>query len=185
MYFQLFRKSSDLPNLFINLLFNQLLGAEEIVIIKSPEYDDETSETPVANKIPETSPPIANIIDELENLSSDEKFDIIFISTLLDYDKEKFYKFLKPETGVIVSTVEQNVSSDNFNLFIKLFYSVYVRLKRSLFTLLNINLDWNGPHLCHNSLDRLGGYVNDGVLQTVVDLVIIIYILCIRICNEF
>lgn len=63
------------------------------------------------------------------------------------------------------------MSSDNFNLFIKLFYSVYVRLKRSLFNVLDINLDWNGPHLCHNALDRLAGYVNDGVLQTVVDLV--------------
>lgn len=29
--------------------------------------------------------------------------------------------------------------------------------------------DWGGPHLCHNTLDRLAEYVNDGVLQTVVD----------------
>lgn len=29
--------------------------------------------------------------------------------------------------------------------------------------------DWGGPHLCHRSLDRLAEYVNDGILQTVVD----------------
>lgn len=29
--------------------------------------------------------------------------------------------------------------------------------------------DWGGPHLCHKALDRLAGYVNDGILQTVVD----------------
>lgn len=29
--------------------------------------------------------------------------------------------------------------------------------------------DWGGPHICHRTLDRLAGYVNDGILQTVVD----------------
>lgn len=30
--------------------------------------------------------------------------------------------------------------------------------------------DWGGgPHLCHRTLDRLAEYVNEGILQTVVD----------------
>lgn len=29
--------------------------------------------------------------------------------------------------------------------------------------------NWDGPHLCHLALDRLANYVNEGVLQTVVD----------------
>lgn len=29
--------------------------------------------------------------------------------------------------------------------------------------------DWGGPHMCQRSLDRLAEYVNDGLLQTVVD----------------
>lgn len=33
----------------------------------------------------------------------------------------------------------------------------------------NTTPDWGGPHLCHLALDRLAGYVNEGILQTVVD----------------
>lgn len=35
--------------------------------------------------------------------------------------------------------------------------------------ILKTDSDWGGPHICHKTLDRLAGYVNDGVLQTVVD----------------
>lgn len=29
--------------------------------------------------------------------------------------------------------------------------------------------DWGEVHICHKTLDRLASYVNDGILQTVVD----------------
>ena len=29
--------------------------------------------------------------------------------------------------------------------------------------------DWGGPHICYLTLNRLADYVNDGILQTVVD----------------
>lgn len=41
----------------------------------------------------------------------------------------------------------------------------------------NSSPDWGGPHLCHLALDRLAGYVNEGILQTVVDQVSVL-ILC-------
>ena len=46
---------------------------------------------------------------------------------------------------------------------------IYVRLEKSFTSLFKMQPDWGGPHLCHLALDRLAGYVNDGVLQTVVD----------------
>ena len=53
---------------------------------------------------------------------------------------------------------------------------MYVRLKKILLALTKSNPNWDGPHLCHLSLDRLAEYVNDGVLQTVVDQVILFYL---------
>lgn len=44
-----------------------------------------------------------------------------------------------------------------------------VNVKRAFCGLLGLKLDLGGPHLCHMNLNRLADYVNDGVLQTVVD----------------
>lgn len=49
---------------------------------------------------------------------------------------------------------------------------MYVKLKKIGTRLIKRKPDWGGPHLCHLALDTLAGYVNDGVLQTVVDQVI-------------
>lgn len=46
---------------------------------------------------------------------------------------------------------------------------IYVRLEKSIASVFKTEPDWGGPHLCHKALDRLAGYVNDGILQTVVD----------------
>lgn len=48
-------------------------------------------------------------------------------------------------------------------------FQIYVRLEKSIAYLFKIEPDWGGPHICHRELDRLAGYVNDGILQTVVD----------------
>lgn len=54
-------------------------------------------------------------------------------------------------------------------IFIILYFQFYVKLEKLISTLFKSNPDWGGPHLCHLALDRLAGYVNDGILQTVVD----------------
>lgn len=46
---------------------------------------------------------------------------------------------------------------------------MYVHLKRFAGAIVSVTLDWDGPHLCHLNLNRLADYVNDGLLQTVVD----------------
>lgn len=46
---------------------------------------------------------------------------------------------------------------------------IYVRLEKCAAYLFKTESDWGGPHICHRTLDRLAGYVNDGILQTVVD----------------
>lgn len=42
-------------------------------------------------------------------------------------------------------------------------------MEKSIAYVFNSEPDWGGPHICHRALDRLAGYVNDGILQTVVD----------------
>lgn len=44
-----------------------------------------------------------------------------------------------------------------------------VNVKRAFCGLLGLKVELGGPHLCHMNLNRLADYVNDGVLQTVVD----------------
>lgn len=46
---------------------------------------------------------------------------------------------------------------------------MYVRLEKGIAAIFKSKPDWGGPHLCHLALNRLAGYVNDGILQTVVD----------------
>lgn len=48
-------------------------------------------------------------------------------------------------------------------------FQIYVRLEKCVAYVFKKESDWGGPHICHRALDRLAGYVNDGVLQTVVD----------------
>lgn len=42
-------------------------------------------------------------------------------------------------------------------------------MKRAFCGLFGLTVELGGPHLCHMNLNRLADYVNDGVLQTVVD----------------
>lgn len=42
-------------------------------------------------------------------------------------------------------------------------------MEKGIAYLFNIESDWGGAHICHRALDQLASYVNDGILQTVVD----------------
>lgn len=53
-----------------------------------------------------------------------------------------------------------------------LWLQIYVKLKLLSAKITKTSPNWDGPHLCHLALDRLANYVNEGVLQTVVDQVI-------------
>lgn len=113
------------------------------------------------------------MLEELSRRYQESEFDVIFITTLEcvdEYVENSFRKYLNPG-GIIVNSVEATLDSDDYGFFLKKFYSMYVSLKRTVFGMFSLNMDWDGPHLCHNALDRLAGYVNDGLLQTVVDLV--------------
>lgn len=46
---------------------------------------------------------------------------------------------------------------------------VYVKMRKLVAYLFHTTTDWGEAHICHRSLDRLANYVNDGILQTVVD----------------
>lgn len=125
----------------------------------------------------------------LKELTSREPYDVIFLTTSQSYNTDFLNRFLV-ENGAIVDAVEKSLASDEYGLFMRFLCSVseylqlsieqlrtrsffltqiYVRLEKCIANLFGTTPDWGGPHLCHKALDRLAAYVNDGILQTVVD----------------
>ncbi|KAG4068504.1 hypothetical protein HA402_004845 [Bradysia odoriphaga] len=126
------------------------LGADDVISI---DYDNEAT------------PPEQQIL--FKELSIRKEYDRIYFTTETDYDKEFIRSFLTPD-GLIIDTVEPNLKTDR-SILSQFFYSIYVKLKLISAKLTNTRPTWDGPHLCHLALDRLANYVNEGVLQTVVD----------------
>ncbi|XP_063708074.1 reticulon-4-interacting protein 1, mitochondrial-like [Culicoides brevitarsis] len=132
------------------------LGADDVITFQNDSFTPSFFEVNIAQ---------SNFINEL---TSRESYDVIFITTRLRYSTDFFWKFVKP-SGTVVNTVEPDIDSDQYGAFMRLFYSMYIKLKKFGCFLLRTEPTWDGPHLCHLALDRLAGYVNDGILQTVVD----------------
>ncbi|XP_055704646.1 reticulon-4-interacting protein 1, mitochondrial-like isoform X2 [Phlebotomus papatasi] len=95
-------------------------------------------------------------------------FDVIFFTTFVSYDKSFLHKYLSPG-GRIIDTCEMPLLSDDLGFLGRCFLSCFVALRRFAGWVIRSPPDWGGPHLCHLTLDRLAGYVNEGLLQTVVD----------------
>lgn len=115
----------------------------------------------------------SNFINEL---TSRESYDVIFITTKLRYNTDFFWKFVK-SSGTVVDTVEPDIDSDQYGAFLRLFFSVsftfshqitrvnetflslqmYIRFKKFGCFLFRTEPIWDGPHLCHLALDRLAG----------------------------
>uniref|UniRef100_A0A6B2EPY3 Putative zinc-binding oxidoreductase n=1 Tax=Phlebotomus kandelakii TaxID=1109342 RepID=A0A6B2EPY3_9DIPT len=95
-------------------------------------------------------------------------FDVIFFTTFVSYDKSFLNKYLSPG-GRIIDTCEAPLMSDDLSFLGRFFLSWLVALRRFAGWIIRSPPDWGGPHLCHLTLDRLAGYVNEGLLQTVVD----------------
>ncbi|XP_058116791.1 reticulon-4-interacting protein 1, mitochondrial-like isoform X2 [Anopheles ziemanni] len=107
----------------------------------------------------------SNFINEL---TSREKFNFIFLTTRLGYDYKFLEKFLTKD-GVIVDAVEPELSTDEYGVVGRFFLGTYVRCRKAVAFLFRTNVDWGGPHLCHLVLERLAGFVNDESLKTLVD----------------
>ncbi|KFB47870.1 AGAP011189-PA-like protein [Anopheles sinensis] len=106
----------------------------------------------------------SNFINEL---TSREKFNFIFLTTRLGYDYKFLEKFLTKD-GVIVDAVEPELSTDEYGVVGRFFLGTYVRCRKAVAFLFRTNVDWGGPHLCHLVLERLAGFVNDESLKTLV-----------------
>lgn len=126
------------------------LGADDVISI---DYDNE--EMPTEQQM------------LFKELSIRKEYDFIYFTTETDYDKEFIRSFLTPD-GLIIDTVEPNLKTDR-SILSQFFYSIYVKLKLISAKVTKSRPTWDGPHLCHLALDRLANYVNEGVLQTVVD----------------
>lgn len=145
------------------LFFFPILGADDVISI---DYDNEA--TPTEQQI------------LFKELSIRKEYDLIYFTTETDYDKEFIRSFLTPG-GLIIDTVEPNLQTDR-SILSQFFYSVsvcgqtflnlcrlgwfqlalfwclqiYVKLKLISAKLTNTRPTWDGPHLCHLALDRLG-----------------------------
>ncbi|XP_031628018.1 reticulon-4-interacting protein 1, mitochondrial-like isoform X2 [Contarinia nasturtii] len=130
----------------------QALGADDVIAFNSDDKIYELEERDLL----------------LKELTMREHYDVVFLTTSQTYNRDFIGKFLC-ENGIIIDTVEKRLSSDEYGFFMRFLCSIYVRLEKCVSFLFKTESDWGGPHICHRTLDKLAGYVNDGILQTVVD----------------
>lgn len=89
-------------------------GADDVITFHNDSFTHSYFEVNIAQ---------SNFINEL---TSRESYDVIFITTKLRYNTDFFWKFVK-SSGTVVDTVEPDIDSDQYGAFLRLFYSVSVR----------------------------------------------------------
>ncbi|CAG9797952.1 unnamed protein product [Chironomus riparius] len=134
------------------------LGADEIITFSNDSFETNFYEKSIEQ---------STFMNEL--LSRQVKYDVVFITTRLNYSTKFIERFLTPH-GTIVHAVESIMPSDEYGIFMRMMFKIYVTLKRMGTTVFGVEPKWaDEPHLCHNNLDILAGYINDEILNTVVD----------------
>ncbi|GAB0090827.1 Reticulon-4-interacting protein 1 [Sergentomyia squamirostris] len=137
------------------------LGAEDVITLRG--------ESPSDGLFLSTDSSLVEKFNLSHALATREvTFDVIFFTTSVNYDKTFLHKYLSPG-GRIIDTCEMPLFVDNLGFLGRFMFSWYVALRKFTGWIIRSPPDWGGPHLCHLTLDRLAGYVNEGVLQTVVD----------------
>lgn len=133
-------------------MFSSIAGADDVIAFNGDDNIYELEERDVL----------------IKELLLREAFDFVFVTTSSSYNRHFIFKFLK-YGGKIIDTVEKCIASDEYGIFMRLLCSMYVKLEKITAYLFKFEPNYGGPHICHRSLERLAGYVNDGILQTVVD----------------
>lgn len=128
-------------NNFVYFIFP---GADDVISFTNDNFTQNFFDTNIAQ---------SNLINEL---TSRDSYDVIFLTTKVKYKKDFLQKFLTVD-GKLIDTVEPDINSDSYGAFMRMFYSLFIRLKKFGSFLLRCEPDWGGPHLCHLSLDRLAG----------------------------
>ncbi|XP_059607478.1 reticulon-4-interacting protein 1, mitochondrial-like isoform X2 [Phlebotomus argentipes] len=137
------------------------LGADDVITLRGESPSDGLFLSTDSSLLEKFN--LSNVLATRE-----DTFDVIFFTNHVSYDRSFLYKHLRTG-GRIIDTCEAPLWSDNLGFLGRFFLSWLVSLRRLAGWAIRSPPDWGGPHLCHHALDRLAGYVNDGLLQTVVD----------------
>lgn len=153
-------------------------GADEIITFSNDSFEANFYEKSIEQ---------SSFLNEL--LSRHDKYDVVFITTHLNYNTDFIKKFLS-QTGVVIQATEKDLPSDDYGAFLRMMFRVrmpfndvcamncnlivifqfYVTFKKLGSKLFNTESSWaDEPHLCHNNLDQLANFVNSEILNTVVD----------------
>lgn len=96
---------------YISCIF--VSGADDIISFSNDNFTQNFFDKSIAQ---------SNFINEL---TSRESYDVIFITTKVQYNTEFLLKFLKTN-GKLINTVERDINSDEYGAFMRLFYSVSI-----------------------------------------------------------
>ncbi|CRL05020.1 CLUMA_CG018188, isoform A [Clunio marinus] len=133
-------------------------GADEIITFSNDSFEANFYEKNIEQ---------SSFLNEL--LSRNDKYDVVFFTTHLNYNTDFITKFLSPN-GIVIHATEKYLPSDNYNLIMRTLLKAYIVFKKIGCRLINVEPSWTDePHLCHNNLELLASYVNDEMLNTVVD----------------
>jgi NADPH:quinone reductase-like Zn-dependent oxidoreductase len=106
-----------------------------------------------------------NFINELNF----ERYDYIFLTRALSFDCQFLTKFLISPESLIINCVEPP-SYEFESPVMRAFYTIYVKFKLIWSELRGKPLLLDGHILIQQeTINRLADYVNDGILQTVID----------------
>lgn len=103
-----FTDNSKLKTFFIIFA----LGADEIITFSNDSFETNFYEKSIEQ---------STFLNEL--LSRQDRYDVVFFTTRLSYSTKFIERFLTP-SGVIVHATERTLESDNYGLFMRVFFKV-------------------------------------------------------------
>lgn len=90
------------------------LGADEIITFSNDSFETNFYEKSIEQ---------SSFLNEM--LSRQDRYDVVFFTTHLNYNTDFIKKFLS-ETGVIVHATEKDLPSDEYGLFMTTFFKVSI-----------------------------------------------------------
>lgn len=97
--------------ILLKCIFN-LLGADEIITFSNDSFESNFYEKSIEQ---------SSFLNEL--LSRNDKYDVVFITTHLNYNTNFIKKFLS-QSGVVIHATEKDLPSDDYGAFSRMMFRV-------------------------------------------------------------
>nr|XP_022899839.1 reticulon-4-interacting protein 1 homolog, mitochondrial-like isoform X1 [Onthophagus taurus] len=104
-----------------------------------------------------------------KELDLHEKFWAIIVTVPCEMDLSELKTYCK-DGGNVILTLPQPILSDRYGFLLNKLYGFYIQLRAFIQKCSNEGLkDFGETHICYEELDRLSQYIENGVIQSVVD----------------